>query len=260
MERLVVDELEVSIFPTEEEIGLAAAEVFVAAVKADLELRDETAVILAAQAASQRSFIKAIRERDDIDWSRISVFQVDEYPGVSGDDPASGRARTRANLIDHVNPKAFHGIRGEHEPIEEELARYSDLLRELRPSVCVLGVGVTGHLAFNDPPADFETEELVHLVPLAGATRNQIFGNIGRFEKLEDVPIVGVSLSMPALMLPGTVVAVVPESTKGPAIRAMIEGPISPSCPATLMRTKPGAKLFVTEAAASKVTQGRALT
>jgi glucosamine-6-phosphate deaminase len=249
--------LEVSIFPTEEEIGLAAAEVFVAAVKADLEVRSETAVVLAAQAASQRSFITAIRNRQDIEWDRISVFQVDEYPGVSGDDPASGRARTRANLIDHVKPKAFHGMKGEHVPIEEELERYSDLLRELAPAVCVLGVGVTGHLAFNDPPADFETDKLVDLVELADATRKQIFSNVGRFETFEDVPTFGISLTMPELIRPQTVVAVVPEATKAPAIRAMLEEPVSPLCPASLMRTKPGARLFVTEAAAADVTLGR---
>lgn len=257
MERFTVDELEVTIFPTEEEMGLAAGDIFAAAVKADLEQHPETSVILAAQAASQRSFIKAIRERDDLEWSKISVFQVDEYPGISGDDPASGRARNRVNLIDHVNPLAFHGMRGEHEPIEEEIARYSALLDTLKPPVCVLGVGVTGHLAFNDPPADFETEDVVQLVPLVQATREQIFGNKGRFASMDEVPTHGLTITMPALMRPETLVAVVPEPTKAPAIKAMIEGPITPMLPATLMRRKPGARLFVTEEAASQVTKGR---
>jgi glucosamine-6-phosphate deaminase len=254
MEHLKYGELEVSILPTNEALGLTAAQDFADAVAAELATRDEMAVILAT-GNSQLSFIHAVVVREDIDWSRISVLHMDEYIGMHEDHPASFRRWMRERLVERVPLKAFYGVQGDHVPVEEEVARYSSLVRELDPSVCVMGIGENGHLAFNDPPADFDTEELAHVVQLAETARTQQVGE-GHFASLEETPTRAISLTVHALLRPRHVMVLTPEARKAVAVKAALEGPVTPQCPASILQTQPQAHLYL-DAESSALLGGR---
>lgn len=241
--------LEVSVASSQDELSEAAAERFASAVHSALLVEEDIAVILAT-GNSQLSFIRRVRERDDIDWARITVLHMDEYLGMSEDHPASFRRWMRENLLRYVTPKAFHGMRGDHEPVEEELGRYAGLVRELNPAICVMGIGENGHLAFNDPPADFDTQDLARMVKLDEACRVQQVGE-GHFDSLEDAPDVALSLTIHALLRPGTVLVLTPEARKAAAVKAALEGAVTPSCPASILQRQPRAHLYLDEESSS---------
>lgn len=249
METLKYDELPVTIADSNDELGAAVAQAFAEAVGAALRDRPEIAVILAT-GNSQLSFAKAARQRDDIEWSRITILHMDEYLGMSENHPASFRRWMKENLVDHVSPKGFEGVRGDHEPVQEELDRYSGLIRSLAPAVTVMGIGENGHLAFNDPPAEFETQEIMKIVEMDQASRRQQVGE-GHFPSLEETPTQALSLTIPALLASGTILVGVPESRKATAVKNTLEGPVSPNCPASILRTQAHARVFLDRDSAS---------
>jgi glucosamine-6-phosphate deaminase len=249
MQDLKYRKLDVSIAASNDELGEAAAGALASAVRSAQQGKDEIAVILAT-GNSQLSFARAVRERDDIDWSRITVLHMDEYLGMSEDHPASFRRWMQENILQHVTPKAFHGVRGDHEPVEEELERYAGLLRELDPAICVMGIGENGHLAFNDPPADFETQDLIRVVDLDEACRSQQVGE-GHFASLDETPHQAMTLTVHALLRPNTVLVLTPEKRKAKAVKAAIEGPVTPLCPASILQTQPQAHLYLDQESSS---------
>lgn len=255
MQELKYGKLDVSIALSNDELGAAAAEAFASAVRSALQVKDEIAVILAT-GNSQLSFARAVRERDDIDWSRITILHMDEYLGMSEDHPASFRRWMQENMVEHVKPKAFHGVQGDREPVQEELERYAGLLRELDPAICVMGIGENGHLAFNDPPADFETHDLIRVVDLDDACRNQQVGE-GHFASLEETPHQALTLTVHALLRPDTVLVLTPEARKARAVKAALEGPVTPSCPASILQTQPQAHLFLDQESSSLLDRDR---
>lgn len=249
MQSLKYGQLDVHIAASNDELSAAAAEAFASAVRSAFQVKDEIAVILAT-GNSQLSFARAVRERDDIDWSRISILHMDEYLGMREDHPASFRRWMKENILQQVSPKAFHGVQGDHEPVKEELERYAGLLRELDPAICVMGIGENGHLAFNDPPADFETRDLIRVADLDEACRRQQVGE-GHFASLEDAPHQALTLTVHALLRPETVLVLTPEARKARAVKATLEGPVTPSCPASILQTQPHAHLYLDQESAS---------
>jgi glucosamine-6-phosphate deaminase len=249
MHELTVDQLRVSVAGSTEELGVAAAEAFASVVRTALESREEVAVILAT-GNSQLAFARALRNRNDIDWSKISVLHMDEYLGMSEEHPASFRLWMNENIVKPFSPKAFHGVRGDAASPEEELQRYSALIRDLEPIVTVMGIGENGHLAFNDPPADFETTEIIQVVELDDACRLQQVGE-GHFPSLEETPRHALSLTVHALLQPRTVLVLTPEQRKANAVKAALEGPVTPMCPASILKTQPQAHLYLDRDSAS---------
>ena len=243
------DQLDVVIADTNDELGAAVAEAFAKAARDALQKQDEIAVILAT-GNSQLSFARAVRERDDIEWSRITIMHMDEYLGMADDHSASFRLWMNENIISHVSPKAFEGVRGDHEPIDEEIKRYSGLLREPDPAITVMGIGENGHLAFNDPPAEFDTTEMVRLVTMDEVSRKQQVGE-GHFASLDVTPTQALSLTIPALLRVGVVLVGVPETRKAAAVTAALEGPVTPNCPASILQTQPHATVFLDAESAS---------
>lgn len=241
--------LDVSVAPSAELLGARAAEDFAAAVRRELESAAEVSVILAT-GNSQLSFIGAAVAQPGIDWSRVNVLHMDEYYGMPDSHPASFRRWMRERVVDRVNPKAFHGIRGDHEPVSEELARYERLLVELDPAICVMGIGENGHLAFNDPPADFDTDQLIHLIELDDACRAQQVGE-GHFPTLAETPTHALTLTVPALLRPRTVLVVTPEKRKQTAVKRALEAPVTNDCPASILTTVSHARLYLDEDSAS---------
>jgi glucosamine-6-phosphate deaminase len=243
MEHRTYGDLRVTVLESNDALGVHAAEVFAARVREELAVRDEIAVILAT-GNSQLSFVRAVADRDDIEWSRITVLHMDEYIGMADDHPASFRLWMHRRVDDAVHPRRFEGVRGDHEPVEEEVERYADLIRRLDPVICVMGIGENGHLAFNDPPADFDTSELVHIVTMDETSRRQQVGE-GHFPSLAETPTQAISLTIPALLAPRHVLVLTPEPRKAAAVQAALEGEISPDCPASILRTRPNAHLLL---------------
>lgn len=243
VEHLRYDELEVSIGATSREAGDAAGAEFAEAARAAIARRGDIAVILAT-GNSQFAFVDALSRRDDVAWDRITVLHMDEYLGMPEDHPASFRRWMRERIVEPLHPRRFEGIRGDVAPLEAEVARYEALLRELVPAICVMGIGENGHLAFNDPPADFTTDEWVRVVGLDEASRRQQVGE-GHFPSLEETPRQAISLTIPALLAPQRVLVVAPEARKAPAVRATLEDPIGPAVPASILRTQPQAHLYL---------------
>ena len=238
-----IDQVQVVIYQSQEELGRAAAHDLAEILGTAIAAQSEAAIILAT-GNSQLSFLRALRELPGIAWERITVLHMDEYLGMPADHPASFRRYLQKHLVDAVQPRAFYGIAGDTGDITAELERYTALLEAHQPVACVLGIGENGHLAFNDPPAIFTTQDLIHVVALDEACRGQQVGE-GHFASLDDVPRQALSLTIPALLRPPHVLAVVPEARKARAVRAALLGPVTPLCPASILRTAPHVKLYL---------------
>jgi glucosamine-6-phosphate deaminase len=233
----------VSVFDTVAALAAATAD-DLAAILRQAIAEHGTAAAIFATGNSQLAFYQALQARDDIAWDRVTVFHMDEYLGLSEQHPASFRRVIRERLVAGVHPRAFYGMAGDAPDIEAEMERYADLLKNHQPIACVMGIGENGHLAFNDPPADFTTRRLIHVVTLVESCRQQQVGE-GHFARLEEVPQQAISLTVPALLTPRHVLVIAPEARKAAAVRAALEDPITPDCPASILRTVPNARLYL---------------
>jgi glucosamine-6-phosphate deaminase len=240
---LQVDRMPVHVFDSNAALGRRAAGDLSTILQTAIAERGMASLILAT-GNSQLTFMEALRDLSGIDWQAVVVFHMDEYLGMSDDHPASFPRYIREKLTDHVHPRAFYPMRGDAPDVEAELARYRALLAAHPPDACVLGIGENGHLAFNDPPADFHTQAVIHVVELDERCRGQQVGE-GHFATLDDVPRQALSLAVPALLDPPHVLAVVPEARKAEAVRAALYGPVTPECPASVLRTKPHVTLYL---------------
>jgi len=238
------DELEVRVFSTQEELALAASLAAVAHLRAVLEAQDQAAVIFAT-GNSQIRFLDHLAAGTEIDWSRITMFHMDEYLGIAPDHPASFRRYLRERVQARLKPRAFHYLEGEAlEPLKE-CERYTQLLHAQMIDLCCLGIGENGHLAFNDPPvADFHDPLSVKLVKLDDACRRQQVGE-GHFPGMEAVPQYAFTLTLPALCGSGRMLCIVPEQRKARAVRDALCGAITPQCPASFLRRQSHCTLFL---------------
>jgi glucosamine-6-phosphate deaminase len=223
--------------------GSVAAEVAAACLVRRVRARGAASIILAT-GNSQLSFLHALAQRADVPWSRVSIFHMDEYVGLPIAHPASFRRFLTDHLVARVNPAAFHGIDGSAPDLAAEMARYSSLLTAETPGLCVMGIGENGHLAFNDPPADFDTQEPIQLVRLAQSSRRQQVGE-GHFGTIEDVPEWAITLTIPTLLAPDDVLVVVPERRKAEAVRKALTCPVSPDCPASILQQSKGVTIVL---------------
>jgi glucosamine-6-phosphate deaminase len=251
METEIVDRMPVRIFGSNEMLGRAAANDLATILFPILGKQDNASVIFAC-ANSQLTFLSALKAMPEIEWNRIVIFHMDEYLGMSDQHPASFARFIREKLVDAVHPAGFYPLNGNTPDVTSELERYTHLMRKYPPDVCILGIGENGHLAFNDPPADFQAKELIHVVDLDLACRTQQV-NEGHFSTLNEVPKQALSLTIPALLAAKHVLAVVPEKRKATAIQMALKGPITPNCPASILRTQPHVILYLDQESASLV-------
>ncbi len=249
--RFMAGEMEVRVSTDPASMGADAADALVGIIQEAVAARGAASLILAT-GNSQLPFIESLRQRSSIPWNKVRIFHMDEYLGMSADHPASFRKYMREKLMDIVHPLAFYGVEGDAPDTQAELARYTGLLRTWPADACVMGIGENGHLAFNDPPAVIWTHKLIHIVDLVESCRMQQVGE-GHFRTMADVPTQALSLTIPALLDPPRVLVVVPEARKAAAVRATLEGEITPNCPASLLRTKKGATLYLEPASAAQV-------
>jgi glucosamine-6-phosphate deaminase len=248
------DNLNVYVFESRNQMGQAAASVVAAEIRRAIQERGRAVVILAS-APSQNEFLANLAGAPDIDWSRVTAFHLDEYLGMDDKAPQSFRRFLIDRLVDKVPLGEFHGLRGDAADGAVEAKRYAQLLQENPPDFAVLGIGENGHLAFIDPPfCDFNDREAVKVVQLDGVCRNQQV-NDGAFASLDEVPRDALSLTIPTLMARPKLFAIVPGPAKRQAIKATVEGPISTSCPASILRTHQDAHLFIDKDSAEFLNQ-----
>jgi glucosamine-6-phosphate deaminase len=207
------------------------------------------ATIIVATGASQFEMLSALIEQPDIDWSRITAFHLDEYIGMPSTHPASFRKYLKERLVDKVPIGTFHYINGE-DNAQAECDRLAPLINAQPIDVAFMGIGENGHLAFNDPPADFETEEAYLIVDLDEDCRKQQLGE-GWFATLEDVPQQAISMSIRQIMKSKHIVCSVPDQRKATAVQATVEGPITPQVPASILQQHPQTSLYLDQASAS---------
>ncbi len=233
-------------------MAAASADRAAAAIRAAVEARGRAHVI-AATGASQFEFLDALVRRPGVDWARTVFFHLDEYVGLPATHPASFRRYLRERIVERVHPAAFHFIEGDAPDIKGEVERVNALIRAQGIDIAFVGIGENGHLAFNDPPADFETDEPYIVVALDEACRRQQLGE-GWFPRLEDVPARAVSMSIRQVMKSHEIVAVVPDARKAQAVHDCLEGPVSPQHPASILQRHPRTTIYLDELAAALLT------
>ena len=232
-------------------LGRAAAARAAARINAAIAARGEARVIFAS-AASQFEFIEALIARDDIDWSKVCGFHLDEYVGLTADHPASFRRFLRERLLAKLPcaPKAFTFVGGDAPDTAAECARLEAALRAAPIDLACIGIGENGHIAFNDPPADFDTKAAYAVVALDEVCRRQQVGE-GWYPNLDAVPTHAFSMTVPQIMAARTIIVVVPDDRKAKAVSMAVDGPLTNMCPSSILRTHPRCMLFLDKPAAA---------
>jgi glucosamine-6-phosphate deaminase len=208
--------------------------------------------IILATGTSQFETINQLILNKNINWSKVVMFHLDEYIGLQDTHPASFRKYLKERFLAHVPPlKAAHLINGETNP-EAECVWLGDLITQHPIDVALVGIGENGHLAFNDPPADFDTDEPYIVVSLDAACRQQQYGE-GWFKTLEEVPNQAISMSIRQIMKSKHIVCSVPDARKADAVRNCVENPVSNLYPASILQTHSGCSLYLDRASASKL-------
>ena len=247
------ESMKVNVYDNNILMGQAASDFVTEKLAAAIEQNGKANLILAT-GASQFQFIDAFKKEPAVDWSKITVFHMDEYKDMSDQHPASFRKYLRERILNEVKPAEVYYMKGDAENIDEELNRYENLLKNNPVDVACIGIGENGHIAFNDPPvADFNDPRLVKVVELDDACRRQQMGE-GWFKTFEDVPTHALSLTIPAIMNCKAISCVVPDKRKADAIYKTLNNPVDTACPATILRTHPDTAVFLDPNSASKLT------
>ena len=245
--------MQVHVHETPEELGKAAAERAAVILRERLSQQDRVNLILAT-GASQFATLKYLAASAGIQWSRVSCFHLDEYLGISESHPASFRKYLRERFVEQL-PEAlasFEYINGEGDA-QVECQRLADAIQQVRIDLAMIGIGENGHLAFNDPPADFETESPYLVVDLDDACRQQQLGE-GWFPTFDDVPKQAISMSVKHILKSDSIICSVPDERKSAAVQQAVEGEVTPTCPASILQQHSKIDLYLDAAAASKLT------
>jgi glucosamine-6-phosphate deaminase len=250
--------MDVRVFASKDVLGAAAAEYVVERINYAILMRGQARVIFAT-GASQYEFLAAlVRQKDTVDWNHVTAFHLDEYIGLPDTHPASFRRYLRERLFSLLPFRTVHLLDGTAANIREETERYATLLASGPIDLACVGIGENAHLAFNDPPADFDTVKLVHVVTLDEACRLQQVGE-GHFASFEAVPTQALSLSVPAILRADVISCVVPDARKAAAVQCALEGPIVPECPASALQKHKHTTGFLDNESAAGLTGSKAV-
>ena len=244
--------MKVEIFDSKMEMGKAAAISAANIIRQALKER-EVAYVIAATGASQFEFLDAL-VLHDLDWSRTVFFHLDEYVGLPATHPASFRRYLKERIMDRVQLRAFHFINGEAEDVWGECRRVGRLISQQAIDVAFVGIGENGHLAFNDPPADFETDQPYIVVDLDEACRKQQVGE-GWFRSIDEVPAQAISMSIQQILKASSVLCIVPDERKAEAVKTCLELDVSPLRPASILQNHDNATLFLDRESSSLLTR-----
>ena len=247
--------MELCIFPTKAQMAIAAAERAASLLDRAIAERGEAALILAT-GASQFEMLSHLVTLE-FDWRRVTAFHLDEYLGLPATHPASFRRYLQERFTARLpGLRQFHYVDGEAPDPAAECLRLGELIRRQPVDLACIGIGENGHLAFNDPPADFTTEDPYLIVNLNEACRRQQVGE-GWFPDLEAVPRQAISMSIRQIMRSKAIVCTVPDERKAEAVRGAMEGPVTDQVPASILQEHPNCWLFLDEPAASRLGQPR---
>lgn len=231
-------------------MSAAAAEHAAASLRRVIKQSGKARVV-AATGASQLEFLRALTALTGVDWTRVELFHLDEYVGIPESHPASFRRYLRENLIDKTGIRNYHFLDGTR-PVEDVMREVGRELSSAAVDVMFAGIGENGHLAFNDPPADFDTTDPYILVDLDEACRRQQVGE-GWFARVEDVPTRAISMSIRQMMKADELLVIVPDERKAFAVKSAVEGDVTALVPASIIRTHPNVTLYLDEPAASRL-------
>jgi glucosamine-6-phosphate deaminase len=249
---MTYDQLNCRVYGSNAEMGQASAEYTASALRAAIAERGVANLVLAA-ANSQLTFLRALRELDDIHWQAVNVFHMDEYLDLAPGHPASFALFLQRHLVDQVPVGAFYPVPGRPENVDLACKGYELLLQAHPIDVCCLGIGENGHVAFNEPPvADFWDPVWLKRVALDEVSRRQQVGE-GHYASLDEVPTHALTMTIPALCAARTMICIVPETRKAQAVHDTLLGPVSTACPASILRQTPHAVLYLDKDAAAKV-------
>lgn len=252
LKTFVTDLLSVRVYERESHLAKDAAQQASDYLHGVLAAQGSAAVILAT-GNSQLQFLDALVALGEVDWSRVTLFHMDEYLGLDDQHRASFRRYMRERVESRVKPRAFHYVQGDSLLPLSECARYSGLLTAQPIDLCCLGIGENGHIAFNDPPvADFADPYGVKLVKLDEPCRLQQVGE-GHFPNLESVPQYAFTLTIPMLCSARRMLCIVPERRKAQAVRDALKGPVTTACPGSFLRKQAHCTLFLDTDSASLI-------
>ncbi len=242
--------MKVEIFQDKQALGAAAAKSGAEAIRQALVEKPEINVIVAT-GASQFEMIEGLIHEPGIEWSRVTIFHLDEYIDLSPTHPASFRNYLQKRLISRLpSLKAFVAIDGTAASIKAEIARLNSLISACEIDVCFAGIGENCHLAFNDPPADFEIAVPYIVVQLDEACRRQQWGE-GWFATLDAVPQRAITMTIQQIAKSRKIILAVPDARKAGAVKAAIEGPITTEKPASFLQTHADCTIYLDSPAAS---------
>ena len=247
-----VDKLQVNVYDTRAAMGVAAARDIKNKFCELLATKPQINVIFAA-APSQNEVLASLVADQDIDWSRINAYHMDEYIGLAADAPQGFGNFLRAHLFDQVPFASVNLIDITAKDADREAARYGALLDQNLADVVVMGIGENGHIAFNDPPvADFHDTQTVKAVKLDEICRNQQV-NDGCFAAIDQVPTHALTVTVPALTRAPYLFCIVPAPSKAWAVRETLTGSIDEHCPASVLRTHDNAILYLDRDSAAQI-------
>ncbi len=238
------------IYKTKYQAGKAAATEAAKAIKDAIKQNGQANIILAT-GTSQLDMLENLITDKGIDWSRVTMFHLDEYIGLPANHPASFRRYLKEHFVDKVpGLKAAHFVQGDADDPKQECLRLDAIIAAHPIDVALVGIGENGHLAFNDPPADFQTQQPYIIVELDERCRRQQLGE-GWFATLEQVPRRAISMSIRQIMKSDCLIVTVPERRKAEAVKNALEGPVINMCPASILQRHKNCKIFMDEDAAS---------
>jgi len=237
------------VFKDKVSLGKAAAEQAATAIRRAIADRGQ-ARIIAATAASQLEFLDALTKADGIDWRRVEAFHLDEYIGLPVTHPGSFRKMLMEQLVRKTGITKYHLLEGDASDPAAAVRAVGKDLASAPIDIAFLGIGENGHIAFNDPPADFQTEEPYIIVKLDEACRRQQVGEAW-FADISQVPTQAISMSARQILKAREILAVVPDTRKAPAVKACFEGEISPMAPASILRRHHNATIYLDTNSAS---------
>ena len=243
--------MQLKVFPTRAAMSAAAAAHVADRLRYMIRSR-RRARIVPATAASQIEFQAALADQRDVDWNQVDVYQLDEYIGLPADHPARFEHLLRNNLLAPAGIRHAHLLSG-HDA-DDVLRRASRAVTVGEIDLAILGIGENAHIAFNDPPADFTSEDPYLVVSLDAACRQQQVSE-GWFKSIREVPRTAITMSIQQILRAREIVVIVPDARKAAAVAATLTEPVSPLVPATILRTHHDVLLFADEAAMSKTSE-----
>lgn len=242
--------MELRIFDTAAALGESAGRDAARAICQAIQ-KNGVAHIILATGASQFKTLENLVSRAEVEWSKVVMFHLDEYAGISDAHPASFRRYLRERFIQKISPlRAVHFVEGDRENLDGECKRLGEIISRHPIDVALVGIGENGHLAFNDPPADFDTEEPYLVVDLDEACRRQQLGE-GWFDTLDDVPKKAISMSVRQILKSRIILCSVPDRRKAVAVKNCVDGRVSNLYPASILQEHSACTLYLDKESAA---------